>query len=339
GTDIVGYIRQFQELALLCPTMVTTEYNMIERIGESIRMAHDLMNQRVWAKAAKNAENKRKCKLHHNGPCTIKCNNYKRTVYMARDCRNNYKRTAISYTIMGGNGGNEGAHERAFVLGGGEAVLDPNLVMGCTLNLLNHLFNIDLMPVELRSFNVVIGMDWLSKYHIVLVCDEKLVRIPFGDETLTIKAIEEKKYEEKSEEKRLEDIPIVPGAAPAARAPYRLAHSEMQELSSQLQELANKGFIRLSSSPWGALVLFFKTKDGSFIMCIGYRELNKLTMKKWYPLPRIDDLFDQLQGLSFYSNIDLRSDYHQLRVRDEDILNTAFRNHYGHYEFQVMPLD
>ncbi|GKC31162.1 putative reverse transcriptase domain-containing protein, partial [Tanacetum coccineum] len=122
-----------------------------------------------------------------------------------------------------------------------------------------------------------------------------------------------------------------------ARASYRLASLELQELSTQLQELFDKGFIKLSSSPWGAPVLFVKTKDGSFWMCIDYCKLNKLTVKNRYPLPRIDDLFDQLQGSSFYSKIDLRSGYHQLRVRDEDIPNTAFRTRYGHYEFQVMP--
>ncbi|GJW21759.1 putative reverse transcriptase domain-containing protein [Tanacetum coccineum] len=169
-----------------------------------------------------------------------------------------------------------------------------------------------------------------------------------------------KEAKDKSEGKRLEDVPIVrdfpedlpgipparqvefqidlvPGAAPVARAPYRLAPSEMKELAEQLQELSDKGFIRPSSSPWGAPVLFVKKKDGSFRMCIDYRELNKLTVKNRYPLPRIDDLFDQLQGSSVYSKIDLRSGYHQLRVREEDIPKTAFRTRYGHYEFQVMP--
>ncbi|GJS77949.1 putative reverse transcriptase domain-containing protein [Tanacetum coccineum] len=173
-----------------------------------------------------------------------------------------------------------------------------------------------------------------------------------------------KEVEGKSEMKRLEDVSIVqdfpevfpedlpglpptrqvefqidlvPGAAPVARAPYRLAPSEMKELSEQLKELSDKGFIRPSSSPWGAPVLFVKKKDGSFRMCIDYRELNKLTVKNRYPLPRIDDLFDQLQGSSVYSKIDLRSGYHQLRVREEDIPKTAFRTRYGHYEFQVMP--
>ncbi|GJW13720.1 putative reverse transcriptase domain-containing protein [Tanacetum coccineum] len=176
--------------------------------------------------------------------------------------------------------------------------------------------------------------------------------------------ISAKKEEDKSEGKQIKDVPIVrdfpevfpedlpglpparpvefqidliPGAAPVARAPYRLAPSEMKELSEQLQELSDKGFIRPSSSPWGALVLFVKKKDGSFRMCIDYRELNKLTVKNRYPLPRIDDLFDQLQGSSIYSKIDLRSGYHQLRVREQDIPKTAFRTRYGHYEFQVMP--
>ncbi|GKE48586.1 putative reverse transcriptase domain-containing protein, partial [Tanacetum coccineum] len=132
-------------------------------------------------------------------------------------------------------------------------------------------------------------------------------------------------------------IDLIPGVAPVARAPYRLASSEMKELPEQLQELSDKGFIRPSSLPWGAPVLFVKKKDGSFRMCIDYRELNKLTVKNRYPLPRIDDLFDQLQGSSIYSKIDLRSGYHQLRVREQDIPKTAFQTQYGHYEFQVMP--
>ncbi|KAI3683026.1 hypothetical protein L1987_83492 [Smallanthus sonchifolius] len=125
-------------------------------------------------------------------------------------------------------------------------------------------------------------------------------------------------------------IDLVPGANPVARA-------EMQELASQLHELSDKGFIRPSHSPWGAPVLSVKKKDGSFRMCIDYRELNKLTIKNRYPLPRIDDLFDQLQGSTCFSKIDLRSGYHQLRVQEEDIPKSAFRTRYGHYEFMVMP--
>ncbi|GJY44508.1 putative reverse transcriptase domain-containing protein [Tanacetum coccineum] len=141
------------------------------------------------------------------------------------------------------------------------------------------------MVIELGGFDIIIGMDWLSRYDATILCGEK----------------------------------------------------KMKELSKQLQELLEKGFIRPSSSPWGAPVLFVKKKDGSFRICIDYRELNKLTIKNRYPLPRIDDLFDQLQGSSVYSKIDLRSGYHQLRIREEDIPITAFRTRYGHYEFQVMP--
>ncbi|GJT43989.1 putative reverse transcriptase domain-containing protein, partial [Tanacetum coccineum] len=176
--------------------------------------------------------------------------------------------------------------------------------------------------------------------------------------------VTKKETEDKSGEKQIEDVPIVQdflevfpkellglpptrqvkfqvdlmsGAAPVARVPYRLAPSKMKELSEQLQELSDKGFIRPSSSPWGAPILFVKKKDGLFRMCIDYRELNKLTMKNRYPLPRIDNLFDQLQGSSIYSKIDLRLSYHQLRVREEDIPKTAFKTRYGHYELQVTP--
>nr|GEV66801.1 retrotransposable element Tf2 [Tanacetum cinerariifolium] len=132
-------------------------------------------------------------------------------------------------------------------------------------------------------------------------------------------------------------IELIPGDALVARAPYRLAPSKLKDLSDQLKELSKKGFIRPSSSPWGAPVLFVKKKDESFRMCIDYRELNKLTVKNRYPLPRIDDLFDQLQGSSVYSKIDLRPGYYQPRIREEDIPITTFRTRYGHFEFQVMP--
>ncbi|GKA34489.1 putative reverse transcriptase domain-containing protein [Tanacetum coccineum] len=132
-------------------------------------------------------------------------------------------------------------------------------------------------------------------------------------------------------------IELVPGEMPVAKSPYCLVPSELEEFSGQLKELQDKGFIRPSSSPWGASVLFVKKKDGSFRMCIDYRELNKLTIKNRYPLPRIDDLFDQLQGSQYLFKIDLRSRYHQLRVHKDDISKTAFKTRYGHFEFTVMP--
>nr|GEY24016.1 putative reverse transcriptase domain-containing protein [Tanacetum cinerariifolium] len=247
-------------------------------------------------------------------------------------------------------------------LANGQIIKVNTVIRGFTLNFLKHPFNIDLMLVELGSFDIIIGMDCLKTYHAVIVCDEKFVRVPFGNETLIIWCdgsnngnqlniisctktqkyllngypvflanITTKMIKDKSEGKRLEDVPIVrdfsevfpedlpglpptrqvefqidliPGAAPVARAPYRLAASEMKELSDQLQELSNKGFIR--------------------------------PIKNRYSLPRIGDLFNQLQGSSIHSKIDLRSGYHQLRVREADIPKTAFRTRYGHYEFQVM---
>ena len=118
---------------------------------------------------------------------------------------------------------------------------------------------------------------------------------------------------------------------------HRMAPVELQELRVQLRELLDKGFIRPSTSPWGALVLFEKKKDRTLRLCIDYTQLNKVTVKNWYPLSRIDDLFDRLRGARVYSKIDLRTGYHQLRVRETDILKTAFGTHYGHFEFTVMP--
>ncbi|GJW20219.1 putative reverse transcriptase domain-containing protein [Tanacetum coccineum] len=231
----------------------------------------------------------------------------------------------------------------------GKVVSTNTVLKGCTLNLVNHIFEIDLISIELGTFDIIIGMDWLVKHDAVIVCGEKVVRMPYGTKMLivdsdkgvsrlkVISCIKARKYvergcylflahmtEKKSKEKQLEDVPVicdfpevfpkellrlppprqvefridlVLGAAPVARVPYRLASSKMRELSIQLQELLEKGFIHPSLSPWGAPVLFVKKKDGSFRMCVDYRELNKLTVKNRYPLLRIDDLFDQLQGM------------------------------------------
>ncbi|GJS73771.1 putative reverse transcriptase domain-containing protein [Tanacetum coccineum] len=245
-------------------------------------------------------------------------------------------------------------------------VVSTNIVLrGCTLALFNHCFKIDLLPTRLRSFDVIVGMDWLSYHRGVIVCYEKIVCIPLPNGViLEIQGERPEKDSKllsyiKTDEKKPEDIRIVrdfsevfpddlsglplvreiefridliPGALPAVKSPYRLALSEMIKLSNQLKELQEKGFIRPSHSPWGAPMVFVKKKEGALRMCIDYIELNKLTIKNRYPLPRIDDLFDQLQ-----SAYDLRSGYHQLRVREEDIPKTAFRTHYGHFEFTVMP--
>ncbi|KAJ9536067.1 hypothetical protein OSB04_un000770 [Centaurea solstitialis] len=257
------------------------------------------------------------------------------------------------------------------------------IVEGCSIP-------IKLFPVPINEFDVIVGIDWLTKNHAWIGCDEKIIHIdlpgrgPFviyGDrrnrQTSLISMLKARKcvmkgcqsflayvIDSKKEKSVIETIPVVsefpevfpddltslppdrpiefridllPGAAPIARSPYRLAPSEMKEMMAQLQELLDKGFIRPSTSPWGAPVLFVKKKDGTMRMCIDYRELNKLTIKNKYPLPRIDDLFDQLVGASYFSKIDLRSGYHQLKVREEDVSKTAFRTRYGHYEFLVMP--
>nr|GEY74503.1 putative reverse transcriptase domain-containing protein [Tanacetum cinerariifolium] len=269
-------------------------------------------------------------------------------------------------------------HSYEVKLADGRVVSKNTILRGCALNLVNHLFEIDLMPIELGTFDVIIGMDWLILHDAIIVCGKKEVHMPLKKRTLVVKGddcisrlkvvscMKVKKYvdrgsylfvaqvvEKEPTERRLKDvlvickfpnvfledlpglppprevefeIELVSGAAPVARAPYRLAPSEMKELAKQLQELSDKGFIRPSSSPWGAPVLFVKKKDGSFRMCIDYRELNKMTIKNRYPLPRIDDLFDQLQGSSVCSKIDLRSGYHQLRNVK---CNRCGMQHYG----------
>ncbi|KAH9297900.1 hypothetical protein KI387_029582, partial [Taxus chinensis] len=132
-------------------------------------------------------------------------------------------------------------------------------------------------------------------------------------------------------------IDLVPGSASVSRAPYWMMTSELHELKIQLEELLEKGLIHPSVSPWGAPVIFVKKKDGSLRLCVDFRQLNKVTIKNRYPLPRIDDLFDQMQGARVFSKIDLKSGYHQLRISDADIHKTAFRTRYGHYEFTVVP--
>jgi hypothetical protein len=131
-------------------------------------------------------------------------------------------------------------------------------------------------------------------------------------------------------------IDLIPGTSPIAKRPYRMAAPELAELKKQLGELQRSGFIRPSSSPWGALVLFVEKKDKSMRMCVDYRSLNEVTIKNKYPLPIIDDLFDQLKGAKYFSKVDLRSGYHQLKIRESDIPKTSFVTRYGQYEFTVM---
>ncbi|GJV96537.1 putative reverse transcriptase domain-containing protein [Tanacetum coccineum] len=263
-----------------------------------------------------------------------------------------------------------------------KSLTTKTILRGCTLNLQNCLFKIDLLLIELGSFDVIVGMDWMAEHRTEVVCYEKYIRVLYRNDMLIVQGersgVKNKsrlevissirtqgyidkgcqvflvqmmeKEETEASEKQIKDVPVVrdfpevfpkdlPGlppsrqvefhielilrVAPVARSPYRLTPAEMKELAEQLKELSDKGFIRPSSFPWGAPILFVKKKDGSFRMCIDYRELNKLTVKNHYPLLRINDLFDQLQGSRIYAKINLRSGYHQLRfviVFTDDIL-------------------
>nr|GEV89074.1 reverse transcriptase domain-containing protein [Tanacetum cinerariifolium] len=680
GNDVAAYTQRFQKLALMCTKFLTDETEKVDKyisrlsdnihrnvmsarpktLDETIKLANDLMDQKLRTYVETHNENKRKandsprnnqqqphkkqniaraytvgpgekkvytgdlprctkCNYHQTGQCAPKCGKCKRYGHNTMDCRvttnnnnnNNNKNQKVGACYECGNTWHIKKNcpklkNRGNELADGKIIGVNTIIRGCTLNFMKHPFNIDLMLVPLGSFDAIIGMDWLTKYHGVIICDEKIVRVPFEREMLifqgngdnqreesrlniisctkaqeylskrcdvflanvtikkprtnqrgndlrtcrlsktflkfsskTCRSKNKKEHEErltlileflKKEElyakfskcefwipkvqflghvidskgiyvdpatiesikdwaspktpteirqflglagyyrrfiegfskiaksmtkltqknvkfdwgekeeaafqlikqklcsapilalpKGLENliiycdashkglgavlmqnekviayasrqlkiheknyttqdlelravvfalkmwrhylygtrdfpevfpedllgipparpvefqIDLVPGALPVARAPYRLAPSEMKELAEQLQELSDKGFIRPISSPWGAPVLFVKKKDGSFRMCIVYRKLNNLTVKNRYPLPRIDDLFDQLQGSSVYSKTDLRSGYHQLRVREEDIPKTALRTRYGHYEFQGMP--
>ncbi|GKC23987.1 putative reverse transcriptase domain-containing protein [Tanacetum coccineum] len=353
GNDLTAYNQRFQELTLLCTKMVPEEKDKVEKY---IGGLPDNIQGNVIGYAIKNAENKRRFGNNRRQQQPFKRQNV------------NGQNMAIAYTV--GNNVERKAYDGALpycknvepqlllplrrprleirqvllamsvedkdVIGLWQELmqLEDELTSiqrrhGALLDVIpsaldvSHPFDIDLMPIELGSFDVIICMDWLAKYHAVIICDEKIVRIPYGDEVLIIEGdgcnskITAKKIDDKSEEKRLKDVPIVwdfsevfpedlPGLPPTRQVEFQI-------------DLV-PGAAPVARSP-------------SFHMCIDYRKLNKLTMKNRYPLLRIDDLFHQLQGSGVYSKIDLRSGYHQLRVREEDIPKTAFRTRYGYYKF------
>ena len=272
----------------------------------------------------------------------------------------------------------------------GDTMISERIFPGSRLVIQNKDFPADLIMLGIHDFDIVLGMDWLSKHRATLDCYKKEVRLVLSEEpgvifrgirkeiapslinSMTASKILQKGFQSylafvvdrRQEGTRLEDIPIVkefpdvfpddilgllpdreveftidliPGTEPISIPPYRIAPAELRELKAQIEELLSKGFIRPSISPWGAPVLFVKKKDGSLRLCIDYRQLNRVTICNQYPLPRINELFDQLQGSRVYSKIDLRSGYHQLRVQESDVPKTAFRTRYGHYEFLLMP--
>ncbi|XP_069145670.1 uncharacterized protein [Solanum lycopersicum] len=251
----------------------------------------------------------------------------------------------------------------------GDSVVVDQVYRLCSVTLMGYDTHANLKVLEMIYFDVILGMDWLSSYHTILNCHAKTITlampgIPIVEcrGTLSypskgvISFLKARQLVQRGslaylahirdtsiETPMLESIPVVSEFSEVFPTDLRglppdrdIDFSELKELKEQLQDLLSKGFIRPSVSPLGAPMLFVKKKDGSMPMCIDYRQLNKVTIKNKYPIPRIDDLFDQLQGSSVSSKIDLRSGNHQLKVRAEDITKTAFRTRYGHYEFLVM---
>eukprot|EP00253_Pinus_taeda_P022101 PITA_22101 len=235
-------------------------------------------------------------------------------------------------------------------------------VNDCSFTIADQPVTADLNVLPLGSYDILISMDWLEKHWLLVDCKTKIIY--YRDQQGNRKEMQGIKQPVQDKSTSLNSIPIiqeftdvfpeeipglsprrnidstielVPGATPVSRAPYRMSIPELTELKMQLQELLDKEYIHPSVSPWGAPVLFVKKKDGTLRICIDYKQLNKLTIKNKYPLPRIDELFDQVKGTTVFSKIDLRSGYHQIRIKDEDIAKTAFRTRYGHYEFVVFP--
>nr|GEW83364.1 putative reverse transcriptase domain-containing protein [Tanacetum cinerariifolium] len=265
--NVPAYTERFQELTLICTKSVKA--SKPKTLHETIELANDLMDQKLRTYVERQTNNKRKAddsfrNNHGHQQQTPKRQNVTRVYSMGTGERKPYSGNFPKNAEKRGNASRDPdsnvvtGNSYDVELVDGKIVRVDTIMLGCTLNFLGYPFNIDLMPVELGSFDVIIGMDLLRRCHAVIVWSPGLVH---------------------------------------------------------------------------------KKERWSFRMCIDYRELNKLTVKNHYPLPRIDDLFDQLQGSSVYLKIELRSGYHQLRVREQDVPKTAFRTRYGHYEFQVMPFE
>jgi hypothetical protein len=229
-------------------------------------------------------------------------------------------------------------------------------------------FPTNMIVLKGQDIDVILGMNWLAQHKAILNTVLRTIKLSHGHEEVLLSipvAIPAKPFGWVYEAiiPEIQDIPVVcefldvfpedlpglpperdvefvielkPGTTPISRRSYRMPPNELVELKTQLQDLLEKGFIRPSSSPWGCPAIFVKKKDQTLRMCMDYRPLNEVTIKNKYPLPRIDILFDQLTGARVFSKIDLKSGYHQIRIRPEDIPKTAFTTQYGLFEYLVM---
>ncbi|MBC1496232.1 hypothetical protein HCI94_13525, partial [Listeria welshimeri] len=246
----------------------------------------------------------------------------------------------------------------------GNQVFSTQYCPSATIEIEEVPFPSSLILLESKDLDVILGMDWLSRHRGVIDCANRKVTLTSSNgETVSFFVSSPKSHGVILNQVALQEIPIVqdypdvfpedlpgmppkrdiefridlvPGTNPIHKRPYRMAANELAEVKRQVDDLLQKGYIRPSTSPWGAPVIFVEKKDHTQRMCVDYRALNEVTIKNKYPLPRIDDLFDQLEGATVFSKIDLRSGYHQLRIREEDIPKTAFTTRYGLFECTVM---
>jgi hypothetical protein len=254
---------------------------------------------------------------------------------------------------------------------GNGVVFTNRVCKSCPVVVRGRTLEADMFVLDTRGYDVILGMAWLSRHHAVIDCRSKVVifKVPNQPEFFIVGESKPSGQEQQGTCARMtvqeqpalveEEFPDVftdelprlppvrsvefvietfPGTKPISKTPYQMARKELEVVKAQIDEFQKKGLIRPSTSPWGAPVVLVDKKDGGKRMCIDYRELNDVTVRNKYPLPRIDDLFDQLNGAKIYSKLDLQSGFHQLRVKKEDIQKTAFRTRYGHFEFLVMPM-
>nr|GEY43830.1 putative reverse transcriptase domain-containing protein [Tanacetum cinerariifolium] len=352
GAGHAAYTDRFYELARLVPHLVTPKSRKNERyvyglaphicgmvaetepktMQKAMQISGALTDEAVRNRSIKKVKKKgmrgNLARIRMEGTFTLN-NRFATTLF---DFGADYSFVSTTFIPLLGKEPSELGFMYEIEIASRQLVEIDKVITGYKLEIKGHVLDIDLIPFRHGSFVVIIRRDWLSNYKAMIICHEKVVRIPLPDGNV-LRVIEERPEEKvrclmsaKDKEQKqgeivvVRDFPkvflndlfrlasvreiefwneLVPGAIPIAKSPYHLAPSELEELSGQLKELLDKDFIRPSSSPWGAPVLFVKKKDGSFRMRIYYRELNKLTVKNCYPLPRIDDLFDQLQGSQF----------------------------------------